>query len=90
MVTRVFKQADLYVYPMATIFPHVSGNTGLDNYNLCDQARFDKNTTDMISSFLNCLPSPVCLIVHNGDLYDFSLSKAEMDNIGKTLNKGYL
>ena len=32
--------------------PVVSNITGLDNYNFSDQARFDKNTVDMINSFL--------------------------------------
>ena len=40
----------------------------------------------MLSSVLNRLPSPVCLIAHNGDLYDFPLLQEEMDNIGTSLN----
>ena len=86
LLPRVINKLTLCVYPMATIVPQVSSITGLDNYNLSDQARFDKNTADMLNSFLNRLPSPVCLIAHNGDLYDFPLLKAEMDNIGTTLN----
>ena len=28
----------------------------------------------------------MCLIAHNGDIFDFPLLKAEMNNIGTTLN----
>ena len=86
LLPRVLNKLTLCVYPMATIVPQVSSITGLDNYNLSDQARFDKNTADMLNSFLNRLPSPVCLIAHNGDLYDFPLLKAEMENIGTALS----
>ena len=86
LLPRVINKLTLCVYPMATIVPQVSSITGLDNYNLSDQARFDKNTADMLNSFLNRLPSPVCLIAHNGDLYDFPLLKAEMENIGTALS----
>ena len=53
---RVLNKLTICVYPMATIMPVVSSITGLDNYNLTDQARFDKNTVDMINSFLLRLP----------------------------------
>merc|ERR1712179_851495 len=76
---RVLNKLTICVYPMATIMPAVSNITGLDNYNLTDQARFDKNTVDMINSFLLRLPSPVCLVAHNGDNYDFPPLKAELE-----------
>ena len=85
LLPRVLNKLTLCVYPMATIVPQVSSITGLDKYNLSDQARFDKNTADMLNSFLNRLPSPACLIAHNGDLYDFNLLKAEMENIRTAL-----
>ena len=71
-LTKVLKKLTLCLYPMATIVSQVSITTG---YNLSDQAGFDENTADMLSSFLNCLPSPVFLIVYNGDLCDFPLLK---------------
>ena len=36
-------------------------------------------------SFLIRLPPPVCLVAHNGDLYDFPLLKAEMERSGTEL-----
>ena len=53
LVPRVLNKITLCVYPMATIMPEVSDITGLDKYNLTDQARFDASTGDMLNSFLN-------------------------------------
>jgi hypothetical protein len=66
LVPRVMNKITLCVYPMAVIMPHV------DNYNLTGQAIFDKNTGDLLKN------SPICLVAHNGSLYDFPLFKAEM------------
>jgi len=87
---RVLNKLTICVYPMATIMPVVSNITGLDNYNLSDQARFDKNTVDMINNFLLRLPSPVCLVAHNGDNYDFPLLKAELEKVSGSLGADIL
>jgi three prime repair exonuclease-1 len=71
---------------MATIVPQVSDMTGLDNYNLNGQSKFNKSTGDLMNNFLSCLPSPVCLIAHNGNAYDFPLLKAELENAGVQLS----
>ena len=70
---------------MAIIMPEVSRLTGLDNYNLIDQSWFDKRTGDLIEAFLSRLPFPVCLVAHNGNLYDFPLLQAELVKIGVEL-----
>ena len=62
----------------------MSSITGLDNYNVSEQTRFDQNAIVLLNSFLSCLPPPVCLIAHNGDSYDFPLLKAEMQKIGNS------
>ena len=72
---RIVNKLTLCIYPMATIVPLVSDITGLDNYNLTGQSKFDKKTVDLINSFLLLLPSPVCLVAHNGNDYDFPLLK---------------
>jgi len=87
---RVLNKLTICVYPMATIMPVVSNITGLDNYNLTDQARFDKNTVDMINSFLLRLPTPVCLVAHNGDNFDFPLLKAELEKVNGSLGTDIL
>ena len=82
---RVMNKLTVCVYPMATIRPEVSVITGLDNYNLSGQATFDTKTGELLNSFLARLPAPLCLVAHNGDLYDFPLLKAELDKAGITL-----
>ena len=46
---RVLNKVTLCVYPMATIVPVVSSITGLDNYNLSGQSKFDKNIGDLLN-----------------------------------------
>ena len=83
---RIVNKLTLCIYPMALIVPHVSDLTGLDNYNLSEQSAFNKNTGDLIKNFLSCLPTPVCLVAHNGNAYDFPLLKAELDKLGIQLS----
>ena len=82
ILPRVMNKLTLCVYPMATIMPHVTSITGLDNYNLIGQSKFERNTGELISGFLDRLPAPVCLVAHNGNAYDFPLLKAEMEKAG--------
>jgi three prime repair exonuclease-1 len=58
---------------MAPVLPDVSRITGLHNYNLYGQAKFDINEVELIDSFLRRLPAPVCLVSHNKDRFDFPL-----------------
>ena len=67
LVSRVLNKLTLCVYPMATIVPYLSSITGLDNYNLSEQTRFEQNTIVLLNSFLSHHTPPVCLIAHNGD-----------------------
>ena len=73
---------------MTTILPHVRDMTGLDNYNLSAQSKFNRSI--MINNLLSCLPSPVCLVAHNGNPYNFPLLKAEMKNTKTQLNSEIL
>jgi hypothetical protein len=50
------------------LVPEVFRLTGLDNYNLKDQSRFNKRTGHLLKAFLSHLPFPVCLFAHNGNL----------------------
>ena len=50
------------------------------------QSKFDKSTGNLLNSFLSHLPSPVCLVAHNGDCYDFPLLKAEMEKVNTPLD----
>ena len=87
---RILNKLMLCIYPMAPIVPTVADLTGLDNYNLSCQPKFNKKTGDLINSFLLCLPSPVCLIAHNGNTYDFPLLKSEMEKANTKLSQEIL
>ena len=87
---RIVNKLTLCVYPMAIIVPLVSDLTGLDNYNLSGQSNFTNTTANLLNSFLSHLPSPVCLVAHNGNAYDFPLLKAELEKLGTELNPGTL
>ena len=90
LLPRVLNKITLCVYPMATIMPEVSDITELDNYNLTGQTKFDVNTGHLLNNFLDRLPTPVCLVAHNGNNYDFPLLKAEMEKVGIQLGSGIL
>ena len=90
ILPRILNKITLCVYPMAPVLPDVSIITGLDNYNLYGQAKFDINTVELIDSFLRRLPAPVCLVSHNGDRFDFPLLKAELDKCGGKLEHSLL
>ena len=87
---RIENKLTLCVYPMATIVPSVTDITGLDNYMLDGHSRFNENTANIINNFLSHLPSPVCLVAHNGEGYDFPLLKAEMERVKTPLNSSIL
>ena len=84
ILPRILNKITLCVYPIAPVLPDVSIITGLDNYNLYGQAKFDTNTVKMIDGFLRQLPAPVCFVSHNGDRFDFP-SKAELEKCGGKL-----
>ena len=81
ILPRVINKMTLCVYPMTLIKPDVTDITGLDNYNLIDQAKFDEDTAKLVIGFLDRLPPPKCLVAHNGNLYDFPLLKAELEKV---------
>ena len=85
LLPRVMNKLTVCLYPMATIRPEVSDITGLDNYNLSGQATFNMKTGELLHSYLSHLPAPICLVAHNGDVYDFPLLKAELEKAGITL-----
>ena len=82
---RVLNKLSLCFYPMTPIMPTVTELTGLDNYNLEDQAQFDVGTVELLQGFLSRLPEPVCLVAHNGDKYDFPLLLAELNKCSTAL-----
>ena len=48
------------------------------------------NTGHLLNNFLARLPSPVCLVAHNGNVYDYLLFKAQMEKAGKQVGSDIL
>ena len=87
---RIVSNITLFVYPMVIVVPFVSDLMGLDNYNLSEQSKFSNTTGGLMNNFLSSLPSPICLVAHNGNAYDFPLLNAEFGKLGMQLNSGTL
>ena len=49
LATQGFEQTNLMCVPNCYIMPEVTDITGLDNYNMTDQTRFDANTGDLLN-----------------------------------------
>ena len=58
--------------------------------NLTEQSSFDKTTRVLINNFLGKLPTPICLVEHNGKQYDFPLLKTEMEKADIQLSSDIL
>lgn len=46
-----------------------------------NQEPFDENTATAVISFLKHLRKPVCMLAHNGKLFDFPILKAEFEKL---------
>lgn len=77
---RIMNKMCMCVRPTVGVSPCAARLTGLNDCNLLDQQIFDKDTAIMIKIFISKLPKPVCLLAHNGNLFDFPLLKAELQN----------
>ncbi|CAC5420675.1 unnamed protein product [Mytilus coruscus] len=83
---RVVNKVTLCVNPQRCMEPEASKITGLYNDSLEEQTPFDSSVTDTIHNFLNRLPSPVCLLSHNGNTYDYPLLLKELQRGGRILS----
>lgn len=75
---RVLQKLNLCFYPQKRIDFESSEITGLDNFLLEEIPSFNNGACVMLSSFLQRLPPPICLVAHNGMKFDFPLLKAEV------------
>lgn len=51
---------------------------GLDNFLLEEIPTFNNEACEMVISFMQRMPSPLCVIAHNGMKFDFQLLKSEL------------
>lgn len=82
---RIMHKLSLCIKPKCSVSREASCITGLTNRNLHDQGTFDENTATLITSFLAHLKKPVCILAHNGKLFDFPLLKAEFEKLNTQL-----
>ena len=79
---RVLNKLTLCFTPQTQIPHRVASLTGLDNFILEDQGHFDTDAVDQIKCFLRRLVKPICLVAHNGKVFDFPLLVAEVLGCG--------
>ncbi|XP_058464341.1 three-prime repair exonuclease 1-like [Malaya genurostris] len=84
-IPRVLHKQTLCLNPQRVIHPKASEATGLYNDLLENEAKFDSKTAQLISLFLERLQKPMCLVAHNGNRFDFTILKKELEAHGVTL-----
>lgn len=57
--------------------------SGLDNYNLEYEKFFSNETGQLIKAFFNQLQAPICLVAHNGFMFDFPILRKQLDEVVK-------
>ncbi len=67
LIPRVINKLTLCFYPGRQVPYNVMKLTGLDNFNLEDQGRFDDRSAQTVREFVGRLAKPVCLVAHNGN-----------------------
>ncbi|KAK3921359.1 Three prime repair exonuclease 2 [Frankliniella fusca] len=84
-VPRVLQKLNLCFYPHKRIDFEATEITGLDNFLLEEIPVFNREAGEMLISFLERMPPPVCLVAHNGLKFDFPLLKAELSAKSQSL-----
>lgn len=74
---RVTQKLTLCLKPQASMHPMAIKKSGLDPVLLKDQGLFNQ-AQPAIRAFLSVLAQPVCLLAHNGDIFDFPILMDEM------------
>lgn len=82
---RVTNRLNLCIYPCRLIDPVASEKTLLYTDMLGSQSPFNEDVVNIISSFLDRLNKPICLIAHNGIRFDFPILKSELEKLGKVI-----
>lgn len=58
---------------------------GLSNQLLENQTHFSSDTVSLINGFLSQHQSPICLVAHNGNNFDYPLLRTEINKTKSTL-----
>ncbi|XP_037030865.1 uncharacterized protein LOC119070562 [Bradysia coprophila] len=82
---RVLSKLSFCVNPCKQISSESTRITGLDNFMLENETKFDENFVKLLNHFLLQLPQPVCLVAHNGDRFDFPIMQRQLKTLSMTL-----
>ncbi|XP_055619315.1 uncharacterized protein LOC129764352 [Toxorhynchites rutilus septentrionalis] len=78
-VPRVLHKQTFCVNPRRVIHPKASETTGLYNDLLEHEDTFNRDAAKLIVLFLERLQTPICLVAHNGNRFDFIILKHELE-----------
>lgn len=87
---KILNKLNLCLYPRKMIYPACTKITGLSNEILEHQPPFNLEVYELIESFLNILPKPICLIAQNGMHFDFPILKYQLQKLNVSLPKDLL
>ncbi|CAH2097956.1 unnamed protein product [Euphydryas editha] len=79
---RVQHKLTLCFNPGRMVAPSCTDVTGLCNFLLEYEPKFDMQTFTMLNTFLNVLEKPVCLVAYNGHRFDFPILKNHLKKLG--------
>ncbi|CAH1975435.1 unnamed protein product [Acanthoscelides obtectus] len=82
---RVQNKLSLCFNPWKLISAEAEKITGLSNFKLEEQQKFNESTVKMINNFIEHNMQPVCLVAHNGNNFDFPILRKEINNTNKPL-----
>ncbi|KAH8238784.1 hypothetical protein KR038_000319 [Drosophila bunnanda] len=78
---RVLHKLNLLFQPSMRVHPEAEQHTGLSNYLLERESKLDRESAQLIISFIKHLPAPVCLVAHNGWGFDFPIVRQAFDKM---------
>ncbi|EDV57557.1 uncharacterized protein LOC113564235 [Drosophila erecta] len=82
---RVLHKLNLLFQPSMKVYPEAERITGLSNYILERESKLDVDAAQLINGFLKHLPSPVCLVAHNGWGFDFPILRQIFEKLNVEL-----
>ncbi|KAH8251188.1 hypothetical protein KR032_002186 [Drosophila birchii] len=82
---RVLHKLNLLFQPSMRVHPEAELHTGLSNYLLERESKLDRESAQLIISFIKHLPAPVCLVAHNGWAFDFPIVRQAFDKLNLEL-----
>ncbi|KAH8279842.1 hypothetical protein KR054_008347 [Drosophila jambulina] len=78
---RVLHKLNLLFQPSMRVHPEAEQHTGLSNYLLERESKLDRESAQLIISFIKHLPAPVCLVAHNGWSFDFPIVRQAFEKV---------